>query len=276
MLFVTIGLLVIQLLWALQWWPMLDMNAYWDAALRLRAGEPLYPAYADPSAPEVYRYSPWFAQLWIPITLLPRELVNAAWGTLLAVATAVSLVPLLRTRSAVGIAAAALIGSHLLLNARYGNVQPLMIAALVWGAERRSGPLWIAIAASLKFFPLLYVLIYVGRREWGRAAATLALTGVLVAPIFLFDLGAYITTPVATPLSLYTISPLVWAAGAAVAFVAALVLAWRRSRFAWLAAGTAVLLCPPQGHLSYTSFLLVGTRGERSPASAADSGQRAG
>ena len=34
--------------------------------------------------------------------------------------------------------------------AAYGNFQPLLVLALLWGAPRRSGPLWVALAASLK------------------------------------------------------------------------------------------------------------------------------
>lgn len=48
-----------------------------------------------------------------------------------------------------------------------GNAQALMVAWLVWGAERRSGPLWIALAASLKAVPILFAIVYIGRRQWG-------------------------------------------------------------------------------------------------------------
>ncbi len=51
-----------------------------------------------------------------------------------------------------------------------GNVHALLIAALVLDVERRSGPAWIGVAASLKLFPLLFVLTYLGRRQWRRAA----------------------------------------------------------------------------------------------------------
>lgn len=268
-LFIAIGLLVIQLGWALMEWPMLDADAYWQAGLRLRDGGPLYPAWTDPSTGPIYRYSPWFAQLWIPLTHLPQSVVYVGWGIAVTAATLLSVLPLLSRRSAASIAAAALIGSYLLLTARHGNVQPLMIAALVWGVERRSGPLWIAVAASLKFFPLIYVLVYAGRGEWRRVAATLGLAAILIAPMLLFDLTDYTTTPAAAPLSLFLVSPVVWGAVAAGALGVALVSAFTRSRYAWLAAGVAVLLCPPQGHLSYLSYLLVG-----SPASPRGRGQR--
>ena len=73
-----------------------------------------------------------------------------------------------------------------------GNVQPLIVAALVLGVERRSGPLWIALAASLKIFPILLALVYAGRRQWWAFAATVAITALLWLPaVFLYDLSAY-------------------------------------------------------------------------------------
>ena len=72
-------------------------------------------------------------------------------------------------------------------------MQPLLVLGLMWGVERRSGPLWIALGASLKGVPLLLALVYAGRGEWRRAAMALGLTAVLVAPALLFDLSHYST-----------------------------------------------------------------------------------
>lgn len=236
-----------------------DTDAYWEAALRLRAGEPLYMPAPDVLAPDVYRYAPWFAYAWIPLTYLPKDLVENAWMLLMVLCTTVALIPMLLARTLTAVALAMLIGWLTLQTALYGNVQPLLIAGLVWTVDRRLGPAWIAVAASLKFVPILYVVVFLARRQWQRALTTVGLTALLTAPMLAFDLADYTTTPGRT-LSLYSVHPVVWAAVGVAALVTSAVLAARRSRFSWLAASIAVLLAYPQIHLSYASHLLVGTR----------------
>lgn len=238
-----------------------DTEAYWQAALRLRAAEPLYPATDHLLARDIYRYAPWFAYAWVPLTYLPKDMVETGWKLLMVVCTIVALVPLLMTRTLTAVAAAALVGWLTLQTALFGNVQPLLIAGLVWNVDRRGGPVWIAIAASLKFVPILYVVVYIARREWQRALLTVGLTAVLVAPMLAFDLSGYTTTP-GHSASLYSVHPLVWAVVAFVAICVSAVLSARRSRHSWLAASVAVYLAYPQTFLSYTSHLLVGTRRE--------------
>lgn len=58
--------------------------------------------------------------------------------------------------------------SGILLAASASALVPLIVAALVLGVERRTGPPWIAFAASLKAVPILFVVTYLGRREWVR------------------------------------------------------------------------------------------------------------
>jgi hypothetical protein len=236
-----------------------DVDAYWQAALRLRSGEPLYAPAADVLAVEVYRYSPWFAWAWVPLTFLPEAAVHAIWRALMVLATGAALIPLIRRPSISALAAAVLIGWLTIQTALFGNVQPLLIAALVWGADRRSGPLWIGIAASLKFVPILYVIVYVVRGEWRRAAIAIGIALVLLVPMLAYDLSAYTTRPGASS-ALFGLSPFLWAAVAVVALAAAAYVAARRPRFAWLAASVAMILAYPQAHLSYASHLLVGTR----------------
>ena len=60
------------------------------------------------------------------------------------------------------------------------------------GVERRSGPLWIALAASMKIFPILLALVYAGRRQWWAFGATVVITAFLWLPAFLlYDLSTY-------------------------------------------------------------------------------------
>lgn len=238
-----------------------DTDAYWQAALRLREGEPLYVPADDVLARDVYRYAPWFAYAWVPLTHLPQNLVQTAWVVLMVVCTVAALIPMLMARTLTAVALAMLIGWLTLQTALFGNVQPLLIAGLVWTVDRRTGPVWIAVAASLKFVPILYVVVYLARRQWQRAFFSIGLTCLLVAPMLAFDLSGYTTTPGHT-LSLYSVHPLIWAAVGLVALATSAVLSARQSRFSWLAASIAVLVAYPQAHLSYASHLLVGTRRE--------------
>lgn len=245
------------------WW-LKDADAYWDAALRLRGGQPLYPPLANVEDPEIYRYSPWFAYLWVPLTFLPHDLVRVGWGALLLGGVALCIWPALRSRTLAGTLLAVLLGSILVRTASSGNVQPLMLAGLVLGVERRSGPLWIALAASLKAVPLLYVAVYAARREWGRVAWTLAITAALVVPMLLFDLsnypldsGSLVDAPIPAPWS--------WVVVAALLFG---VWRLRSGPYAWVAASAAVIMALPRWVPYFPSFMLVGTAPS---ASASDS-----
>jgi hypothetical protein len=231
-----------------------DVAAYWGAAERIRAGGPLYVA-GVANASDLYRYAPWFAYAWVPLTYLPRELVTAAWVGLMIVAAVASTAPLIRHGFA-GTAAFALFAPLQVEGAVYGNVQPLLVLILMWGVERRSGPLWIAIGASLKAVPILLALVYAGRGEWLRAGLALLLTALLVAPAFLFDLSGYSTQPGPGNMSLISVTAVLYVivalAMAGLAFVAA------RSPYRWVAGALAMLAALPRVLTYEISFLLVG------------------
>lgn len=238
-------------------WRLADVDAYWNAAMRLRNGEPLYTAFQDVNAAEVYRYAPWFAVAWVPLTFLPRTVVEIAWSIVLVGASVTVIAAVLSERSRASIAIAFLVASFLFVGAKFGNVHPLMIAALAFGAERRSGPLWIALAASLKATPILYVLVYLGRRQWWRAAATVGLTAVLVLPMFLLGIGDYTADPGMSH-SLYAVSPAVFGAVAVTSVVIAAWVSWRFPRYAWLAVSVAAILTLPRYFEYELTYLLVG------------------
>ena len=239
-------------------WGFEDVEAYWQAALRLRDGAPLYPAGVDPDSYTVFRYTPWFAWLWVPLTYLDRGVVEWAWGTLLAAASVAILVALLRRRSPAAVALALLIAPWLLSLVQVGNIQPLVVAALAFGTSRWSGPLWVSISASLKVVPILWTLVYVARREWVRAVLALALAAVLSAPILLNDLSGYSTNPGRSFSLYYYVSPAAWAIAAAASGLLAVFLAWRRSEWVWAAIAVAVMLAAPRSHVTYATFLVVG------------------
>jgi hypothetical protein len=253
---VIIGIGLFNLLQAATHWTLSDAAAYWNAALRLREGAPLYPSVTNIDASEVYRYAPWFAWLAVPFTYLQVQVAGALWSVLLIAASGLSLVPLARARAWVAVAffAPILVGISAV-----GNVHPLLIAPLVWTVERRSGPLWIGVAASLKIFPILFALVYLGRRQWARAAAAVVVAALLWAPALLYDLRGY-ATEAGQAASLITY-PILWAVvvGAAIG----LTLRLAPGRFGWLAAAGSVVLALPRLFVYDVTFLMVGAEPPR-------------
>jgi hypothetical protein len=245
------GLAVGNLYWAIAQWTQADAGAYWNAALRLRAGEPLYPPGVDLEASDVYRYAPWFAWLAVPFTYLPVHIAGAIWSAVLVAASTIAVVPLARRGAWVQV----LFFWPILIGiSATGNVQALLIAWLVWGVERRSGPLWIALAASLKVVPLALVLVYAGRRQWLRAGATLLITAVLVAPALFYDLRTYpASAGYAGMLITWPVVYILVLAGAAL-----ISLRFASSRYGWLAASTTAALALPRFFTYDVTLLMVG------------------
>ena len=242
-------------------WNFGDIDAYWLAAERLKHGEPLYLGSLNPDSYQVFRYAPWFAWLWVPLTFLPRLLVEVGWAIVLGLASLWILLGLARLRSAAAIGLALIITPWLLSLVQVGNIQPLVVAALAYGMSRRSGPLWLGASAALKVVPGLFTLVYVARRQWRQVILALACTAVLAAPFLLYDLSGYQTDPGRSVSLYYYVSPLAWAVGAAASTVLALVLAWRRSPYIWVAAALAVMLAGPRTHVTYATYLVVGLLG---------------
>ena len=236
-----------------------DVSAYWNAAERLRAGQPLY-APGAANASDLYRYAPWFAAAWVPLTYLPREAVTAGWLGLMVAAALLSTLPLLR-RGPVGLAAFTIFAPLQLEGAIFGNVQPLLVLGLLWGVERRSGPLWIALGASLKAVPILLAFVYAGRGEWRRAGLVVALTAVLVLPALLMDLSGYSTDPGPNQTSLAGVSLYLYLPVAAAALAGSWILA--RTRYAWVAGATAMVLSLPRLLEYEIGFLLAGLACDR-------------
>ncbi len=254
----AIGLSIAWLIWAVDGFTLSDAAAYRTAAERLLAGQDIYTL--PQSQDEAFRYAPWFAAAWIPITALPRGIGNALWAGLLLLASVAAVVPLARGGTLSARLIALLGGTVLIWTAARGNVHPLVMLALIQGMPRRSGPLWVALAASLKAVPILFVLVYLARREWWRAAATIGLTAVLVAPMPLlgWELGS--VKPGESISLYYLASPLAWAAVALLGLVIAVMVAWRRPGWAATAAGLAAILALPRLLLYDLTYLLVGAR----------------
>ena len=160
-------------------WPQFgDEQAYWRAAQRLLAGQPLYDLSAPANQPYAYWYPPVLAQVLVPFTLvLPPAAFTVLWTILL-----VTCIWLLAGRN-VFVALALVAFLPVALELRVRNVH-LLIALLTVLALRRSWFFWIP-AAAMKIAPavgLIYLLAAGRRREAALAAAIgLAVLAVSVA-----------------------------------------------------------------------------------------------
>jgi hypothetical protein len=134
-----------------------------------------------------------------------------------------------------------------------GNVQPVMVAALAWGISRRSGPLWIAAAASLKLVPILFASVYLARGEYRRAGVAVAVTVLLWLPALLYGLASY---PVAVGGEAFPFGWLTFAIAAAALATVFVV----PSRYRALVAAVAVTFASPRWIPYNPTYLLVGSR----------------
>jgi glycosyl transferase family 87 len=182
---ILVGIAVDEIYFAIRDWPLHDMDIYLQAASRLRTGESLYPT-GGPFYLSFW-YSPWFAVAWIPMTFAPRIVVAVAWSAVLLVATAVVTLLVWRTGRS-GPVLALLVGPALFAVSAGGNIQSVMVLSLLWGLHRRSGPVWVGIAASMKYTPLLLALAYVARREWAKAVVAGGIAAALIVPGFALGL----------------------------------------------------------------------------------------
>ncbi len=240
---ISLALLAVGVTTAAANWHLTDLKAYLAAADLLAAGgNPFDLALVERGVTYYYHYSPWFAGLFVPFTGLPPELIRVGWSVILIAASGLAIVPLVRMHGAAGLPLVALIAFLLLNLVAEGNVQPLLLAALVWSLERRAGPVAIGMAASLKITPILLALVYVGRGEWARALLSAAVAGLLVLPTLLFELTPNATETGGT--GLFTSAPILWALLVLTALASTMWLA--RSRFGWLAASTATVLALPR------------------------------
>lgn len=247
---IAIGLALTLFALSRQAWVMSDGLGYQQAAERLASGEPLYVPSDD--GVRAYRYAPWFAWAWMVLNI-----PDGVWLAAMAVCAVLAVLPA-ATSGALGLALAALVFPYLLIAAMGGHVQPAIIAALVYGLRTRWGPVAIALAASLKAFPLLFVLVYVGRRQWWRAGLTIALTAALIGPTLLFDLSHYASEPSGT-WSVFEWSPMLW--GALYLGLSA----WVLARPSWAAASLLVALSIPRFIYYDVAYLLAGDRPARGP-----------
>lgn len=254
---ILIGIGISHIVFAVRDWPLGDMEVYLAAARRLREGQPLYALGDDPLAWDIvvksYWYAPWFAAVWVPLTFLPRDIVAVGWSAVLVAAT-FAVVWLLARDTRLGGVLALLVGPPLLAVSAGGNVQSLMVLALLIGIHRPWGPIAVAAAASMKFTPILMVAAYAARKEWLKAGVAVGISAVLVVPGLLMGITRAGVQSDSAP-SLLGVSPILY--GVVVA-VAALVALRVPTRHAAVAAATAAVLALPRLFVYDVTLIAVG------------------
>jgi hypothetical protein len=230
-------------------WRAHDVAAYWDAAERIRWGAALY----APS-PSPYQYSPWFAYVWVPLTYLPRDLITWIWLALLMGCVAWLAYPLLR--SYLGILFAMLVIPQVMEYAWIGNVDALMLVALTF-MNRRAGPVLVGLAASLKITPIAFVLVYLLRREWRKAAVASGVAAILSLPIAAFDLSGVNVGSGMTPYSLWASGPLLGTLSAVGLAGVCAYMIWRDRSLGGVAAALIAMFANPRVNLYNIGYLLV-------------------
>lgn len=238
-----------------------DAEAYWLAANRVREGHALYGGpHSDET--EIFRYAPWFAFAWVPLTYLGHDAALMTWRAILAAGIGFAIWPLVRRPSPASATLALLMAGLLASHLPAANVTPLIVGILVVGLRSRVGPILLGLAGSLKLFPLMLVAGYVAERRWLFAAVATGVAGMLWLNILAFDVLLY--SQIGDPqfyvggLSLVSVSPLLWLPIAVVSMTVVLILAFRRSRWTWLAAGAAIPLAVPRIWLPDAAYVLAG------------------
>jgi hypothetical protein len=252
--------------------PLADVQAYYDAGARLNAGLPLYPAGADPNAPDFYRYPPLLAIAFRPLAALPFPAAAAIWEVAV-IATFVATVWWLGIRRGEMLITASLLASPIAWSLAVGQAQvPLTFLTAI-------GTPWaIALATQVKIFPALIVLWWLGRRQWHSIRRFLAwsmgllLLQMLLAPQATLDFVSTLTLGQVGDvrnLSPYALSPVLWAllllAGCLIAFRLA------PTRWGWVAAVALSVLATPR-LLSYMFMTLIAA--VRDPTSRPESSDR--
>lgn len=249
-----IGLALISIHAGIVW---TDGQVYWMAAERLRDNESLYPAAGDPEI-AFYKYAPWFAWAWVPLTFLPEPMVAIGWTAAMVAAWAVPLPAALRAGWQ-GRSIAFLAGPPMLVAALGGNIQPAVVAALWAGLDRRWGPVAIGFSASMQVFPILFLITDAARRRWTRVAMGIAVAAILWLPALAYGITDY-PEVIGGVLSLWKVSPVLYA------MVVALAVGWAWRQRNWAAASLVVLAATSARFIPYhLGYLLCSRPREADP-----------
>jgi hypothetical protein len=175
-----IGGILLAVIIATFWREPNDNLAYWIAAERLMAGQPIYATGSAAFEPYAYHYPPPLAQFLAPFTLFMSAPVYViAYRGLLLLTTW----DLAGRRMLWMLALIAFIPVAVQL--RFENVDLFVAAAIVFGLGR--WPWAFAVVAVIKISPGLGVVYFALRRRWRDAALAAAVGIAIVAVSFVLD-----------------------------------------------------------------------------------------
>jgi Glycosyltransferase family 87 len=174
-----------------------DFPVYHYGARKMLSGTgPIYGPESGIGWPQVYRYPPLFLVLFIPFALLPLRLAAIVWAALkfgVLGVLARALFSRLRTHGPVLQLLSVLPAlPYLALEFHYGNVQFFifaLVAAALLGLDERPvlAAFALALAISVKVWPLFFVPYLMVRRRFAVASLALALSaGLTVLPATYF------------------------------------------------------------------------------------------
>lgn len=167
-----------------------DFKVYYYASRVLIEGHGhLYGPLSGIGWPQYFRYTPLFLLIFLPLALLPYKAAVAVWAVLKCAALYLVIRALARRLDFEPggyrwLLAVLLCGGFVLQELSLGNIQFLIFAmvaaSLLWiDDHRRSAVFLLALAASLKIWPLFFVPYLAARRRTSVALQTLGLAGVL-------------------------------------------------------------------------------------------------
>jgi len=155
-----------------RWSEPSDEHAYWLAAQRLIAGQPLYDPSVLPGSPYAFWYPPIVAQVLAPVAaILPAPVFSAGWTILM-----FGCLWWLAGRDVL-VALAMCAFPPIAVEFWFRNVHLIIAVLLVLGLRRWGG--WFSIGAAIKLAPVLGIL-YIALRGRRREAAVATAFGVVL------------------------------------------------------------------------------------------------
>ncbi len=174
MVLAAIGAALLAIVVVLFWQNPGDNYAYWLAAQRLVAGEPVYVTGEAAFAPYAYHYTPPLAQVLAPLTLFLPSIAYIVGYRVLEILTVWCLagramLPMLALIAFLPVA----------IELRFENVHLFMAVAIVLALWR--WPLLFAVAAIVKVSPGLGIVYLVLRRRFRDAAIAVVVGAAICA-----------------------------------------------------------------------------------------------
>jgi hypothetical protein len=161
-----------------------DNLAYWIAATRVAAGEPIYATGETAFAPYAYHYTPPLAQALAPLTLVIPTVVYIAVYRGLELLTVWDL----GGRRFLGMLAL-IAFIPVAVELRFENVHLFMAIGIILGLRR--WPWLFAVGAVIKISPGLGIVYLALRRRWRDAAIATLVGGAIVGVSFVLDPGLW-------------------------------------------------------------------------------------